>query len=78
MLLAFALAAGCRGPRASAPPAITSPSGTPRASDVELDRRARAMAAYGAGVIREMNDDAAGLLDFWTRSVSEEIGRAHV
>ena len=76
VLLAFALAAGCRGPRASAPPAITSPSGTPRASDVELDRRARAMAAYGAGVIREMNDDAAGLLDLWTRAVAEDPANA--
>ena len=34
------------------------------------------MAAYGAGVIRDMNDDAAGLLDFWTRSVSEDPANA--
>ena len=53
VLLALVLAPGCRAPRGSSPPGITSPAGTPRASDAEVDRRARAMAAYGAGVIRE-------------------------
>ena len=34
------------------------------------------MAAYGAGIIREMNDDGAGLLEYWTRAVGEDPSNA--
>lgn len=30
------------------------------------------MAAYGAGVIREMNDDGPGLLNYWSKAVGED------
>jgi tetratricopeptide (TPR) repeat protein len=75
-LLALWLASGCTGPRQPSPPKIASPSGTSRASDAELDRRARALAAYGAGIIREINEDGPGLVDYWTRAVAEDPANA--
>lgn len=75
-LLASVLVAGCRSTSIHSPPRIASPSGTPRASDEELDRRARALAWFGTGVIHELNEDGGGMLDSWSRAVAEDPSQA--
>lgn len=73
LLLVVLFSAGCRSSKAPAPAqsAVASAVAS-RPSDEMLERRARAMAAFGAGVIREMNDDSAGMLDFWTRAIEAD------
>jgi len=74
VLLVALFSAGCRSSvsPASPRPVAASTSDASRPSDEAIERRARAMAAFGAGVIREINDDSAGMLDFWTRAIESD------
>lgn len=77
LLLALAVAAavaGCRAPRGQHPaPAAPGPAASaPRPSDADLDRIARAHAAYGAGIIRQMHEDSEGMLRYWTDSLRSD------
>lgn len=44
----------------------------PRLSDSEIDQRSRAHAAFGAGIIRQMQEDTDGMLDYWNRAVDAD------
>jgi ribosomal protein L9 len=44
----------------------------PWLSDAEMERRAKAHAAYAAGIVRQMRDDSGGMLDYWARSVEAD------
>ena len=74
VLLVALFGAGCRSSVSSVSPrpVAASAADASRPTDEAIERRARAMAAFGAGVIREMNDDSAGLLDFWTRAIEAD------
>jgi tetratricopeptide (TPR) repeat protein len=37
-----------------------------------MERRAKAHAAYAAGIVRQMRDDSGGMLDYWARSVEAD------
>lgn len=41
-------------------------------SEAELESRVRAHATFAAGIVQQMKDDSAGMLDFWTRSVEAD------
>jgi tetratricopeptide (TPR) repeat protein len=47
-------------------------TGPPWLSDAEMERRAKAHAAYAAGIVRQMRDDSGGMLDYWARSVEAD------
>lgn len=68
---------GCRStPRSGGPSSVTEVlvTGTVAPSDAELERRAQAHAAFAAGVVRQMQDDSSGMLEFWTRAVEADPG----
>ncbi len=81
-LLAVALAAavgGCRTARGPARPVHpTAPAAKiapdPAPSDAEIDRVARAHAAFAAGIISQMREDSEGMLRFWTQSLKADPG----
>lgn len=74
------LLASCQAPGRSRPAsaAPTSAGSSTRAqgpeSDAELERRVRAHAAFAAGIVRQMHDDQAGMLEYWTRAYAEDPG----
>lgn len=86
LLVAPAILSGCRTPGAAGRPGAghaKAPSSgvaavASRPSDAELDRRARAHAAFAAGVVRQMQNDAAGMLEFWTRAVESDPSNAEL
>lgn len=79
--LGVALAA-CHAPGKARPATAASPPASARVqrarpparpeSDAELERRVRAHAAFAAGILRQMQDDPAAMLDYWTRAFTED------
>ncbi len=40
--------------------------------DEAVDRLARAHAAFAEGIVRQINDDTTGMLDYWTRALQDD------
>lgn len=47
-------------------------AGDSRLTDAALEQRVQAHASFAAGVIRQMQEDSAGMLEFWSRSVEAD------
>lgn len=65
-----------RVPTASSSAALppTSPSTRPdtRLGDATVDRLAESHAAFAEGLVRQMRDDSAGMLEYWTRAYAAD------
>ncbi len=79
ILLAVAVGAALAGCGTSGRKIVPSPATDPTkstavVSDAEIDRVAKAHAAFGAGIIRQMHEDSEGMLKFWTQSLRADPG----
>ncbi len=71
--LLLGVSSGCRTPSPTPPTApVAGPD--PKAVDAELDRRARAHAAFATGVVRQMQEDPEEMLRLWTQSLESDPG----
>jgi tetratricopeptide (TPR) repeat protein len=66
--------AGCRLVSRTVPqrPALAVTAVPSAPSDADLERRAQAHAAFAAGILRQMQDDSSGMLEYWTRAVDAD------